>query len=133
MASNPEIDPRIFQTPPVNRKSLDHKTIYSNVVRIGITPFDIKIVFGQVADSIPGDPAQQVDDLATVIMSAEEAKAMIPFLQQAVQSYEAQYGEIRDVTSLIAKIKADALAKVATPPKTDMAPKREMQRRPKKT
>jgi hypothetical protein len=120
-------------TPPVNKKAPDHKTVYSNVVRIGITPFDIKIVFGQVVDQVPGDPAQQTEDLVTVIMSAEEAKAMIPFVQQAVQSYETRFGKIRDVTSLMAKIREEALGGAAMPDKAAMAPKAETRRRSKKS
>ncbi|MGH2508997.1 MAG: DUF3467 domain-containing protein [Ktedonobacteraceae bacterium] len=114
MATKPEVDPRVFQTPPVNRRAPDHKTIYSNVIRTGITPFDVRIVFGQVAEPTPGDPAQQIDDLTTVIMSAEEAKAMISIVQQAVQGYEALYGEIRDIMPLLERMKAEAIAK-ATP------------------
>ncbi|MHB1815743.1 MAG: DUF3467 domain-containing protein [Steroidobacteraceae bacterium] len=123
MATVPEIDPQIFKTAPVNRRAPDHKTVYSNVIRTGITPFDIRIVFGQVAEPIPGTPAQQVEELATVIISPEEAKAMIPFLEQAVQVYEEQYGQIRDVTSRLETMKAAALAKAKGPAKAEASAK----------
>ena len=126
MANKPEIDPRVYQTAPVNRKAADHKTIYANVIRTGITPFDVRIIFGQVAEPTPGDPVQQVDDLATVIMSAEEAKAMLVIMQQAVDGYEAMYGEIRNLTPLLEKMKAEALAKLgaAEAPHTAEAPRK---------
>ena len=45
-------------------------------------------------------------------MSAEEAKAIVAIMQQAVSGYEAMYGEIRDLTPLLERMKAEALAKL---------------------
>lgn len=130
MATKPEIDPRVYQSAPVIRKAADHKTIYANVIRTGITPFDVRIIFGQVAEITPGDPVvQQVDDLATVIMSAEEAKAMILIVQQAVDGYESMYGEIRNLTPLLEKMKAEALARLSA---AEIPPTAEAPRKPKK-
>lgn len=128
MSTKPEIDPRVYQTAPIYRRASDHKIIYTNVIRTGITPFDLRIIFGQVAEPTPGgDPVQQVDDLVTVVMSAEEAKAMVTIMQQAVAGYEAMYGEIRDLTPLLERMKAEALAKLSateTPPTAETPPRR---------
>ena len=135
MATKSEIDPRVFHTQPVIKKSADHKSVYSNMVRTAVTPFDIRMVFGQVSEPIPGDPAQQGEEFVTVIMAPEEAKAIIPLIQQALQVYEAQYGEIRDVTARLEKMKAEAaamLAKAQTPAKSETPPKAETPRKPKK-
>jgi hypothetical protein len=132
MANESEIDPRYYQTAPVNTKSPDHKTIYSNVIRTTVSPYDIRIIFGQVADNIPGNFATQTEDLASVIVAPEGAKALITVLQQAINRYEQMYGGIRDTTSTLNKMKEDALAKVAVQGGASPAPKAGTPRKPKK-
>ena len=132
MAIESGIDPRIFQNPPVYTKAADHKTIYSNVARTAVSPFDIRIVFGQVSDPVPDSPAQHTAELATVIMAAEQAKALIPIMLQAIQQYEALYGEIRDISARLTKMKEEALAKASTPGATEAASKTGMQRNSKR-
>ena len=111
MDKNFQIDPRIYQSEPVFKKSADHKSIYTNVVRAAITPFDIRIVFGQIQDAVPGSYVQSSEDLATVIMSPQEAKVAAHALETAIRGYESMYGEIKDLPPLLEKMKADALNK----------------------
>lgn len=132
MADKSGIDPRFYQTPPVNTKAADHKTIYSNVIRTAISPFDIRLVFGQVTDTVPGTFATQTEDLASVIVAPEEAKALIPVLQQAIDHYEKVYGTIRDVTSTLNKMKEESLAQAASQTDTTAPPKSGTPRKPKK-
>jgi hypothetical protein len=131
-----EIDPRVFQNTPVFKKSPDHKTVYANVIRTAITPFDIRIAFGQVCEPTPESPAQHTEEFATVIMAPEEAKAMIPLLQTAVQGYEDGYGKIRDITPVLERMKLEALETLAKAAamsaEADAEPKAEPPRKAKK-
>jgi hypothetical protein len=96
------------------KKAADHKVVYSNVIRTGVTPFDIRIVFGHVIEAEAADsPPQISEDLVTVILAPEEAKTIIPYLQAAVAGYEDQFGKIRDIPAILEKMKEQVAAQAA--------------------
>jgi hypothetical protein len=110
MSKQMEIDTRVFNTAPTFTKAADYKNVYTNVVRSGVTPFDIRLVCGQVLDPDPETHGQRSEDLVGLIMSPEEAKSLLQILQGAINGYEQLYGKIRDITPLLEKFKADAIA-----------------------
>jgi hypothetical protein len=90
---------------PVLTKAPDYKNLYSNVVRSGVTPWDIRITFGQLVESPDNVPG--AEDQITVIMSPAQAKAVLGNLQTSIQGYESLFGEIKDLTPIIEKAKAE--------------------------
>jgi Protein of unknown function (DUF3467) len=89
-------------------KSASHKNIYSNTVRAGLGPWDIRIIFGEVIEN--ADQSQSIEDHVTVVMSPLQAKAVLRVLETTIKSYESVFGEIPDLTPMLEKAKADAIA-----------------------
>lgn len=83
-------------------KHPEHKEWYSNTTRIGVTPWDVHIVFGHV---IEHGPAQQnIEDLVSIVMSPQHAKVLLGQWAQAIQTYEAQFGPIPDLAQIVAQM-----------------------------
>lgn len=72
----------------------DHPTVYANMMGIGMTPFDIGIIFGEVIKSdettLTGTPKVKV------LMTPEQAQNLIKLLGVAVSAYEQSNGAIRN-------------------------------------
>jgi len=86
----------------VTRKASDHRSIYANVCRTNTGPWDISLIFALMVETEGGSPGQaHPEDLVTVILSPEEAKAVAGIVASAVQSYEQAYGPIKDLTALL--------------------------------
>jgi hypothetical protein len=81
-------------------KHPDHQEIYTNTARIGVSPWDIRIMFGHVIEPIPNKP-QVGQDLVTIVMSPQLAKILMGQWAKSIASYEAAYGEIPDLTSIL--------------------------------
>jgi hypothetical protein len=67
---------------------------YSNTVRIGITPFDISIIFGRISEKSIGDSA--VEDIAQVRVSPHFFKNLVNSLQNTINSWESAFGTITE-------------------------------------
>jgi hypothetical protein len=64
-------------------KSPNHQTIYCNSTRVGITGWDIRVIFGE---------GQQVtEESVTVVMAPAHAKAFVKGVADAVRAYEAKW------------------------------------------
>lgn len=74
-------------------KSPEHKNLYVNSSRMGISPYDVRMIVGQVVEIAEG---QVNEDHATIIMSPEHAKAFLRNLEKTIASYEENFGEIKD-------------------------------------
>jgi hypothetical protein len=72
---------------------VEHPTYYANIMGLGLTPFDIGIVFGEVTK------ATGLEVLSTpkakVILSPEQVSNLIKMLTAALNAYVNQYGTIR--------------------------------------
>lgn len=68
-------------------------TTYANHMMLGYTPFDIRIVFGEIVESSP--ETVQVEQRAQVTLSWIQAKALREYLTQLIQRHEAEGGEIK--------------------------------------
>jgi hypothetical protein len=100
----------ISSTPKIT-KAPDYKVLYSNVVRTGVSPWDVRITFGQVAETTDQTPT--AEDQVTVIMAPGQAKAVLGILQTTVQGYESMFGEIKDITPIMEKAQAELAASKA--------------------
>lgn len=76
---------------PELRRSERYINIYTNQIEIGFSPWDIQLslmqVHGRAADSM-------AEELATVTMSPQHAKAVIFPLLKTIMQYEEQHGVI---------------------------------------
>ena len=82
-------------------KGVDHKAIYVNSSRMGVSPWDVRIVVGQVVEV--DDGGQLNEDLATLIMSPGHAKAFLKNMEKTITVYEETFGTIPDVSNAVKK------------------------------
>ena len=64
-------------------------SIYSNVVSVGVTPFDIFILLGEVESATPSSVK------AKVIVSPEQASILMQTIQQALAKFVEGNGPLR--------------------------------------
>lgn len=75
-------------------KGQDHRVTYANSSRMGISPWDVRIIFGQVIEAANG--TQVNEDQTTVVMAPALAKQVLKNLESTVAQYEELFGEIKD-------------------------------------
>ena len=77
-------------------KSDPSPTYYSNVAAVGLTPFDVTIIFGEV------ERANATEVLcapkAKLILSPEQASNLIQMLTKGLSTYSAQFGQLRSAS-----------------------------------
>lgn len=86
-------DPQVLASQFKFTKAEDFKSFYVNWIQVGSTPFDVFMVIGQ---AINADTHYEVEQNARLVFHPAEAKVVAALLQQTVQKYEAQFGEIPD-------------------------------------
>ncbi len=107
MADKPAREKMSLTQKTFNVVELDHKRaenyphVYSNSASFGITFFDLSIHFGQIRSGGPN--SMYVEDLATITMSLEHAKALQNALQETLVNYEKSHGPIRDAPTMTKK------------------------------
>jgi len=71
-------------------------SIYTNDMQVSTSPWDIRIVLGQVEDvlMITDKPVLTVTQLGEVRMSVQIAKRLTLMLVDQLKSYEAMFGSI---------------------------------------
>lgn len=91
------------------KRSEKYCRIYSNGVQLSMSPWDIRMDFGQMMD---GEPKPELQTDVTVLMSPSHAVAFLKALVSTVAKYENAFGPINDPT-----VKAKAmLAALEAPP-----------------
>jgi hypothetical protein len=81
-------------------KSPNHHEVYTNISKVGIGPWDMRLIFGHLIEG--ATPNQQVmEDLVTVVMSPQHAKVLLSGWQTAMKAYEDNFGAIPDLTEKI--------------------------------
>lgn len=74
-------------------KEQEHPTFYSNMLGIGMTPFDITVIFGEVTEAdgttVTGTPRVKV------LLAPEQAVNLMKMLSVAVDSFTKTNGAIR--------------------------------------
>ena len=86
-------------------KDENYREIYANVSRVALSPWDLRIVFGQ---SIEGEkPGTLIArDMLTVLMSPQHAKALLESWILAIKTYEDNFGAIPDLSKQVAEFLA---------------------------
>jgi hypothetical protein len=69
-------------------------SIYSNTTNLEVTPWDFKFIFGRLVKPAEGN-VPKIENLTEVIMSPQHAKALFALLNNHIQEYEKQVGEIK--------------------------------------
>lgn len=85
---------------PPTVKSPDHKNIYINAARVGIAPYDVRLICGQVVEGAEVN-SNVNEDLVTVIFSPQQAKVVARMLSNAIQQYETLFGPVSDVETVL--------------------------------
>lgn len=80
-------------------QSSEHREIYTNTTKIGLTPWDLRIVFGHAVQKPNGFASE---DLVTVVMSPQHAKVLLGAWTKALENYEKMFGEVKDLTAIAA-------------------------------
>lgn len=75
------------------QRAEDFFTIYANNVAIGISSWDMSIVFGEIIGQ-RDDGKPVIEEIGKVIMSREFAKVVSQVLALNIAAYEKQFGEI---------------------------------------
>jgi hypothetical protein len=81
-----------------HRRSDQFATIYTNTAGLGANFYDLQLIFGRIVhmhkDEVEG-PGPYIEDLASVSMSWEHAKALTVSLNKTIGEYEKDNGPIR--------------------------------------
>jgi hypothetical protein len=98
----------------------NHPVVYTNFAEVGSTPWDIRVIFSQLGDSVGGKAA--VTDLVSVVMTPALAKALVSVLNANLKGWEKENGEIqmplsikREAEKRVAEAKAKAESEAAKP------------------
>ena len=87
-------------------KSPNHRVVYVNSSRMGVSPWDVRVILGQVSEVADG---QQNQDEVTLVMSPQHAKIFLRNFETTIATYEGMFGKITDLTDVIEKAKRDAV------------------------
>ena len=82
----------------VNRTVVTSPTfvsLYSNDTQIQTSPWDVRLIFGEIQDVATGDsPGVIVKQTGEVRMSPQQAKALLALIAQQLDQYEKNFGTI---------------------------------------
>jgi hypothetical protein len=86
---------------PVARNVVRSSTfvsLYANDVQIHTSPWDMRIVLGEIADAEGGSsPSINVNQLGEVRISPQLAKKLVQIIYAQIQAYEQMFGQIPDI------------------------------------
>lgn len=74
----------------------EFKDVYSNVSRVGATPFDFSVTFGKIVE-IP-NVTNVIEDLIVVRFSPQQFKSLTDALVRTLAAWERTFGEIKKTT-----------------------------------
>ena len=74
----------------------EFKDIYSNVSRVGATPFDFSVTFGKLVE-VP-NVMNVIEDLIVVRFSPQQFKSLTDALVRTLSAWERTFGEIKKTT-----------------------------------
>ena len=86
----------VFVKKQVNKfKEIEYPTVYSNMMGIGMTPFDIAIVFGEV-DHATTDEVLAIPRVK-VLLAPEQAANLLQMLGAALTKFSENNGNLRQL------------------------------------
>jgi hypothetical protein len=86
-------------------KDENYRDVYINISRVAFTPWDIRIVAGQMVEGATISE-QQARDMVALVMAPQHAKALYAAWGDAIRQYETAFGQIPDLTESIQKLTA---------------------------
>lgn len=92
-----KVVPEGFVRANVQRKLVtgkDFAAYYSNDTQVQTTPWDVRFMFGVIADIDPDQQTAIVERVADVRMSLEHAKKVAMILTEQIRQHEARIGFI---------------------------------------
>jgi hypothetical protein len=96
-------------------KEIDFPAIYANMMGIGMTPFDINLIFGEVLESdeksLTGRP------LVKVLLAPEQAANLVKLLSIALESYGTTNGALRTAGAIDVKEMTEQMIQAQKPKK----------------
>lgn len=96
--------------PPITEtKSNTFREIYANYARLGITPWDLNILFGTLSDGVPNGAILET----SVRVSPQQFKALVSSLNHILQAWEAAFGTVTVHSQFI--VPAEIIAASMTP------------------
>jgi Protein of unknown function (DUF3467) len=75
-------------------KDAECPSYYSNIMQLGLTPFDISVVFGEVNAATSAEVT--CTPKAKIILAPEEVANLMQMLAAALQAYTNQFGQLRN-------------------------------------
>ena len=75
-------------------RSEDHRNIYVDTSKIGLSPWDFRFTFGLLLEPSPAKSANE--EQVTVIMSPQHAKTFLRILGDNLKTWEDEFGVIND-------------------------------------
>jgi hypothetical protein len=94
-------------------KEVEFPAVYANMMGIGMTPFDVNIIFGEVLESdeksLTGRP------LVKVLISPEQAGNLIKLLSIALDSFTKTNGALRTAGAIDVKETAEEMNRALVP------------------
>jgi hypothetical protein len=85
----------------------EYRSVYANNVALGISAFDISLVFGEIMGSEDGKTVN-VEQRVRVTMSPQHAKALVMVLAENLHNYEKNIGPIPLPETILAHPKEKA-------------------------
>jgi hypothetical protein len=75
-------------------KDVEHPTVYSNMMGVGMTPFDITVTFAEVEKGTP----EEVIGIprVKVLLAPEQANNLLIMLKAVIDQYTAANGALRE-------------------------------------
>ncbi len=103
-----EIDQRPLQMEMADVEQVrgeGYMSTYANSVNLMVSPWDIRLIFGELMDT--GDKrGARIENRASVVMSPQHAKAFSIILARHLEKYEAEHGAITLKPETEEKLKA---------------------------
>ncbi len=98
MAKKKTVSPLAVSPQRMVRRSEQFVSIYANDTQIQTTPWDVRLVFGQIETPSDGDMTLvEVKQIADVRMSPQHAKRITQILLDQLRAYEEKMGPIPQV------------------------------------
>lgn len=96
-------------------KDVEFPAVYANMMGIGMTPFDINVIFGEVLESdeetLTGRP------LVKVLLAPEQAANLVKLVSIALEAYATAHGTLRTAGAVDVKEVTEQMSKVVSPKK----------------
>lgn len=90
---------------PNPTRSSNYQVIYTNISQTTITPWDISLRIGFL-NPPPADGQPSVQELATIVFSPPQFKALAAAFANAINAYEARFGTVNVNPDLIQPVGA---------------------------